>query len=161
MIEIEITKEMMEEAKKKSNELGVLRNSISKGSGNLAGFLGELLANKVLGGTIENTYEYDIILSNGKTVDVKTKKCNTTPKSNYECSVSAFNTKQKCDMYCFVRVKDDNTKGWVLGLYDKNKYFTDSKFLRKGDIDPDNNYVVRSDCFNIKINKLIPVEDFE
>ena len=158
MIEVEVTKEMLEEARKKSGELGVLRNSISKGSGNVAGFLGELLANKVLKGELKNTYEYDIVLKDGKTVDVKTKHCNAPPRGNYECSVAAFNTKQKCDMYCFVRLKTDYTKGWVLGVYDKSKYFSDSKFLRKGDVDPDNNFVVKSDCYNIRIDKLTPTE---
>ena len=70
--EIKITDKMLLSARKKAIELGRLHNSISKGKGNLCGFLGEEVAMKVLGnGEISNTYEYDILLENGETVDVK------------------------------------------------------------------------------------------
>ena len=43
MIEIEITKEMKKRAWKKAGEMGVIHNSIMKGGGNIAGFLGKKL----------------------------------------------------------------------------------------------------------------------
>lgn len=154
MIEVEITQEMLQRAKQKDVEMGTLRNSITKGEGNVIGFLGEEIANLVLKGQIKNTYQYDLVLDDGTTVDVKTKKTTVQPKEEYECSVAAFNTKQQCDKYCFVRVKNDLTKGWYLGVYDKEQYFNDAIFLRKGEIDPSNMFTVKSDCYNLKIKDL-------
>ena len=57
MIEIKITEEMKKRAWAKSREMGVIRNSIMKGGGNIAGFLGEEVANVVIDGTINNTYD--------------------------------------------------------------------------------------------------------
>ena len=54
--EIKITDKMLLSARKKAKELGRLHNSISKGKGNLCGFLGEEVAMKVLrNGEINNT----------------------------------------------------------------------------------------------------------
>ena len=41
MIEIQITDDIKTIAKNKANEMGRLRNSITDGEGNLAGFIGE------------------------------------------------------------------------------------------------------------------------
>ncbi|MFZ9646449.1 MAG: hypothetical protein ACO29M_07215 [Fluviibacter sp.] len=153
-MEITITDSFLNTAKEKAKELGKLNNSILYGDGNLTGFLGELVAHSILGGHLKNTYDYDILLDNGCTVDVKSKKTKVKPKDYYECSVAAFNTKQKCDYYCFVRIKDDYSTAWYLGYYPKEKYYKDAVFLKKGDIDPSNMYTVKADCYNLKINEL-------
>jgi hypothetical protein len=156
MIEVLITKEMIEEAERKASEMGELRNSIRHGEGNVIGFLGELVAQKVLGGMIDNDYDHDLLLDDFMTtVDVKTKSTTVAPKGHYDCSVAAYNTKQKCDYYSFVRVKDDLSVGWYLGSYKKDQYFKDARKLFKGQIDPDNNFTVKSDCYNISISSLI------
>ena len=41
MIEVIVTQDMLDKAHNKSEEMGRLNNSITKGKGNLAGFLGE------------------------------------------------------------------------------------------------------------------------
>ena len=156
MIEIKITEEMKKRAWGKARSMGEINNSITKGGGNIAGFLGEEIANKIIKGDINNTYDYDII-KNGVTYDVKTKRCTSEPKEYYECSVAAFNTRQKCDHYVFVRV--ENVKGkwgraWILGSYEKDKYFKDARFLKKGQIDGNNNFRVKADCYNIAIKDL-------
>ena len=173
MIEVKITEEMKERAKKKSEEMGVIRNSIMSGDGNIAGFLGEEIANTILQGKISNTYDYDIITGQDQwreagdpdpvvTWDVKTKRCTSPPKKYYECSIADFNTKQKCDNYAFVRIEFKNDKptgrAWFLGGYIKKNYFRDARFLKKGDYDPDNNYTVKADCYNLPINKLYQKE---
>jgi len=156
MIEIKITEEMKKRAWSKARSMGEINNSITKGGGNIAGFLGEEVANKIIKGDINNTYDYDII-KNGVTYDVKTKRCTSKPKEYYECSVAAFNTKQKCDHYVFVRI--ENIKGrwgraWILGCYEKNAYFEDARFLKKGQIDGNNKFKVKADCYNIAIKNL-------
>jgi hypothetical protein len=154
MIEIVVTPTMLVEARDKAAEMGKLHNSIMNGAGNIAGFIGEEIARQVLGGVLNNTYDYDLTLDNGKTVDVKTKQTSVKPLETYDCSIAALNTKQKCDYYCFVRVKNNFTVGWYLGVYDKQQYMEDAVFMKKGDVDSSNGYVVRSDCYNLKISKL-------
>lgn len=145
---------MLVEARDKAVEMGQLYNSITRGGGNIAGFLGEAIAQQVLGGTLKNTYDYDLVLDNGIKVDVKTKQTGYIPLDSYDCSIAALNTKQDCDYYCFVRVKKDFSIGWYLGVYSKAKYIEDAVFMKKGDIDSSNGYVVKSDCYNIKISQL-------
>ena len=154
MQEIEITLDMIDKARVKAKDMGRLNNSILKGRGSLAGFIGEQIALHCLGGVWENTYEYDLILPDGSKVDVKTKQTSVTPLPEYDCSVANFNTKQECDMYAFVRVKGDLTVGWYLGSITKEDYFKKARFMKKGDIDPSNNYKVRADCYNLTIKEL-------
>ena len=154
MKELEITLDMIGKARTKSTEMGVLKNSIIRGNGNIAGFVGEQIALFCLGGAWQNTYEYDILMPNGQRVDVKTKQTSVTPLPDYDCSIAKFNTKQKCDSYAFVRVKKDLTVGWYLGKIDKDDFFNKARFMKKGTVDPSNNYKVQADCYNIKIKEL-------
>jgi len=157
MIEIEITKEMKNRAWRKAREMGVIHNSIMKGGGNIAGFIGEEIANSLIDGTVNNTYDYDITSKSGIKYDVKTKRCTSAPKPNYECSVANFNTKQKCDRYAFVRVEFKNGRwgrAWLLGWLTHEEYFHSSKKLTKGQIDPSNGFIVRADCHNVAISEL-------
>ena len=154
MIEVAISADMLVEARDKAVEMGKLYNSITRGQGNLVGFLGEAVAHQVLGGTLSNTYDYDLILENGTTVDVKTKATSVKPLESYMCSVAKLNTKQQCDYYAFVRVKNDYSVGWYLGVLAKQRYYEEAIFMAKGTVDQDNKYVVRSDCYNLPIHKL-------
>jgi hypothetical protein len=61
MIEVQITEQMKKRAWRKAREMGKLNNSITGGDGNIAGFLGEEVANSVLRGEVTNTYDYDIV----------------------------------------------------------------------------------------------------
>lgn len=147
---------MKKKAWRKAREMGKLNNSITSGDGNIAGFLGEEIANSVLGGEVTNTYDYDIV-KDGRKYDVKTKRCTGEPKNYYDCSVAAFNTRQKCDEYVFVRI--ENVKGkwgraWILGHYPKEEYFKDARFLKKGQRDGDNGFKVKADCYNMAIKDL-------
>lgn len=157
MIEVIITESMKRKAWKKAREMGKLKNSITKGAGNIAAFLGEEVANFVICGSINNTYDYDIVDANGVTYDVKTKRCTSAPKPEYECSVANFNTKQKCDRYVFVRIENINGKwgrAWVLGYLPKEEYYQKARKLTKGQRDGSNFFKVKSDCYNIAISEL-------
>ena len=157
MIEIEITKEMKKRAWRKAREMGVIYNSIMKGGGNIAGFLGEEIANSLIEGTVNNTYDYDITSKSGIKYDVKTKRCTSAPKPNYECSVANFNTKQKCDRYAFVRVEFKSGRwgrAWLLGWLTHDEYFKKAKKLIKGEIDHSNGFLVKANCYNGAISDL-------
>ena len=154
MIEIIITPTMLIEARDKGAEMGRLRNSITKGQGNMTGYLGEAIAQVVLGGSLTNTYDYDLVLDDGTTIDVKTKLTSVKPLETYSCSVAKLNTTQKCDYYAFTRIKNDFSVGWFLGICSKERYYDEAVFMQKGTVDPSNGYVVRSDCYNLPIHKL-------
>lgn len=153
MIEVNVTNDMFVKAREKAIEVGRLNNSILNGGGNLAGFIGEQIVLFVLGGDWLNTYEYDLVI-NGKKVDVKTKQTSVVPLPHYECSITEYNAKQDCDYYAFTRVKKDFSVGWYLGVMKKADYFYEAKYLKKGEVDPSNNYTVRATCYNLAIDKL-------
>jgi len=164
LIERKVTTPIITKAHKKSIELGSLNNSITNGEGNLVGFVGEGLLNEYLleQGQMSkwsNTYEYDIVLNGDITIDVKSKKTNFIPKLDYECSVAALNTKQACDVYVFTRVKGDMSIGWILGFLPKKDYFDLASLMKKGMIDPSNGWKVKTDCYQVPINKLRPIND--
>ena len=66
MIEVKITPQMKKRAWAKARKMGKLRNSITKGQGNIAGCLGEEVANSLIKGDVSNTYNYDIVYKNIK-----------------------------------------------------------------------------------------------
>jgi len=159
MIYVPITASMKRIATRNANRMGNIKNSIMKGEGNVYGFLGEQVAQLVLGGEIVNkgkayNVDYDLICDDGTTVEVKTKKTSVPPKPYYECSIAKYNTRQKCDYYAFVRVLKNREVGWFLGVMPKEKYFINAKFLKAGTRDGDNGFLVRADCYNLPISDL-------
>jgi|TARA_Y100000310_G_scaffold78174_1_gene74789 hypothetical protein len=154
MLELKVSNETLISARKKAEEMGVLRNSITKGQGNVAGFIGEELSQKVYGGKLDNTYQHDLVLEDGRRVDVKTKRTSVEPQESYDCSVSASQIDYDCDGYVFVRIKNDFSTAWMLGYISKEAFKEKSVFHKKGDIDKSNGFMFRMDCYNIKIKDL-------
>lgn len=158
MYEVRITGHDIKLAQEKAQEMGRLNNSIKEGRGNLIGFLGEILVANEFGCEIVNTYDYDLICKDKYTIDVKTKECTSPPRPHYNCTVADFNTKQKCDIYGFVRIKSDLSAGWLLGWIFKDEFYKKAKFYKKGQVDPKSTikppFRFRADCYNIKIDQL-------
>lgn len=158
MYAVRINEKSIKLAKEKSLEMGELHNSIRAGKGNLIGFLGEILLAKEFGCDIVNTYDYDLICKQKFKIDVKTKECTSPPRPYYNCTVADFNTKQKCDIYAFVRIKSDLSMAWLLGWVRKETFYQKAKFFKKGQVDPQSDlrppFKFRADCYNIKISEL-------
>lgn len=159
MINIKITENDVLLAEQYRDDMGRLNNSITCGNGSVSGFLGEIITANLLGVKNSNTYDYDLITRYGKKVDVKTKRTTVVPKITYDCSVADFNTKQQCDIYVFVRIRSDLSEGWVLGYKYKQTYFDSSVFMKEGQIDHSNGFIVRADCYNLPIHKLDNIEE--
>lgn len=163
MIEIQIDDATISAAKKLEAEMPQLRNSIRSNAGMLVGFVGELMVANFLEVDLQNTYDYDLIY-HGVKFDVKTKEVgkapgsNSTPKPYYECSVSAYNTTQGCDVYVFTRVDLKKQVGWILGWMDKARYFERATFRRKGELDRSNNKTFDCDCYQMEIGKLFQLD---
>lgn len=154
MVEVDINQDQLELAKTKAKDLGVLKHSFMKGNRNVVGFLGEILVADYLKANIENTYDYDLIKS-GVKIDVKSKRCSSVPQDHYECSVAAYNTKQKCDYYVFVRILKDYKKAWILGIINKENFFKNSILRKKGFTDISNNLTFKEDTYNLPIKDLL------
>lgn len=152
MKHIKFTSEHITKAKELSDEMGKLKNSITKGDGNLAGFIGELLVSEYLGSSLCNTYDYDLI-HKGIKIDVKTTRTTVTPLSSYECSIPAYNTKQGCDVYCFVRINMESKDAWILGYKNKQEYFDMATYRKKGQRREDG-WLVKATCYTNLIKDL-------
>jgi hypothetical protein len=155
MIEVEITEAHRKLAKEKGKEMGKLKHSVMDGSGNITGFIGEILYAEFLGAKHSNTYDYDLIKGN-ETIDVKSKICAVEPKPEYECSVYAYNIKQKCDYYVFARIHEDYKKAWLLGGMKKSEFLKRAKLVKKGEVDPKSNFgwTFPADCYILEISQL-------
>lgn len=158
MITLHTTPEQVREALD-LYEFGVLRDSFTKGKGNVYGALGEIVTRDLFvskGHTVElvQEYEYDLIVDGCK-VDVKTKRTSVTPEQHFNASVCAKNTRQSCDVYLFTRVLDDLSTCFLLGWMTRAEFFTRSFFLCKGEKDR-YGWTVHEDCFNVPIESLSP-----
>lgn len=162
MVKLKIPIEILDRARQKAEDMGELKNSIRKGSGNVVGFLGELMVEEYLkqhGAIEDNTYNYDISFENIK-LEIKTKERRGSPKPEYDCSIAKYNTKQQCDWYFFVSIDNNHNYAWLLGAEKKADYFAKAREYKKGDIDPSNGFVFKADCFNVAISELSSPEDF-
>jgi hypothetical protein len=157
MEEINITNAMLLRARSRAAKMPKLKNSIRHQRGKLVGLLGEEIVKKFFNVPVkqdEAGYEFDIVSPDGLRLEVKTKERSVVPKLNYECSVARYNDKQDCDLYVFVSVLNDYSKGWVCGWLSPKSFKKKSTKFKKGDKDPSNNFTFRADCRNIKISDL-------
>jgi hypothetical protein len=160
MIEIPINDDYMRRAREKASTVGILQGSITGGTSNVVGAIGEIIVADSIEAKQINTYDYDLV-KDGVRIDVKTKRCNTKPLPNYDCSVALHGTKQDCDAYVFVRILTDLSKAWILGGISKQSFYKKATLYRKGDVDSDNGFMFKADCYNLKIDKLSPVHEIK
>jgi len=158
MIRVQITPEQVQRASELYS-FGALKDSITKGKSNIYGALGEVIVHDYLKGKGKNVkivgdVNFDIV-SNGKKLDVKTKRTSVPPIQSFNCSVAAYNTRQECDYYVFVRVMEDQSEAWIVGYTGKEEFYKRAKFYRKGQADPVlPAWKFTADCYNLEIGKL-------
>lgn len=153
--------ELVDEAMAKAQELGSLKNSIRSGDGNFVGILGEMAFAREYGFTYAPTYNYDVITTGGKKLDVKTKERNVACLESYLATVADYNTKQECDGYVFLSIytnSDDAYVVEVMGWLPKDEFYQQAKFYREGDRDPGGDgWTFKADCYNIYYSQLRPI----
>lgn len=157
MIEITPTEEQVREAGLAAGNTTGLQGSITRGGGSSAGALGEILVRDYLFYKQVNTAHYDLLMGQTR-IDVKTKRCTSAPKPYYECSITAHGTKQECDEYIFVRVLNNLTRAWILGRISKDEYYSKAVRHKRGERDESNNFTFKSDCYNLEISELWPIQ---
>jgi hypothetical protein len=169
-VHVPITDEILAVATQKANELGILRNSIRSGGGNLVGFLGEEICLRSVFDLCEpsNTEHHDFVWRDGDKItrfEVKSKQRTSTPHPHYEASVADFNAKQKTDFYVFTTIVIHKptgvyTDGYIMGMMSPADYKAKSIFRYAGDIDPSNGWVVSADCHNLPYSRMTTFEKF-
>ena len=163
-IEVRYTDEQMQRAKERAEELGELRNSITRGKSNVWGMLGEEVIRDYLNCTdSDDIYNYDLLTPNGHKLEIKTKKTTMTvpPKGHFECSVCNHNPNQNCDIYVFVRASTRSKKVWICGMKDKTSFAQQARYFKKGDTDPSNGYRVHASCWNMNISELDSIDNLK
>jgi hypothetical protein len=139
---------------------GALNNSIMQGRSNGYGALGEVLfASRFPDWQKVESYNHDFVGPTG-TVDVKTKKTSVDPLGNYNCSVAATSEHQQPDHYFFVRVHDAMRIGWLLGWLPREEFYRRAFFARKGELEPGTGWPFKADCWNVRVDQLLPVGAF-
>ena len=128
----------IKEAFERSQNLGVLPNSFTKGMGRMTGFLGEVAFEALypkadyVGDT---SYSHDYVLGKRK-IDVKAKTCTGKPLPHYTASVNTKKDKElSATVYFFVRVRRDLTRVWLLGWETSTQIKTKSDYKKKGELD--------------------------
>ena len=176
MQKIPYTDEMITQARCEAKELGSLNNSILKGAGNVAGFLGELAVTSFLKAErISNKdgvekYHHDILWG-GKRCEVKTKRRLKPPMPDYDVSIAATSLHQRpfVERYIFVSLEFETSqyrpeiggkvyKGlknvWLVGQKSSDSYFKSASFYPTGQITGSNNFKTLRDMYNLPIEKL-------
>ena len=160
IIERDIKPEWIDSAEFRALEMGAINNSFMQGKGNKIGFIGEYVVmdylqerNEDASIKLVDTFDYDIAFNDMK-IDVKSKGIKVKPKACYEASIASTSKHQKCDAYIFVAVHSSLDTAYVYGWEYKEDYFKKAKHMKKGDVDTSNNYVCRSDCYNLRYGDL-------
>jgi len=159
VIEVEITKDIVDKCQHKAKKIGKLNNSITMGEGNLSGVIGEYVVHQYLEGSEwKNTYDYDLI-HDDKKIDVKTKRSKFKPLEGYDVAVAETSLHQECDEYIFVTVLNDSSKAWIVGRMGQKEYFSQARKMEKGNFDLSNGFKVKSNCYNMQIKELNGVKN--
>lgn len=172
MIKLDYKGWMLREAKRKAEKLGVIRNSITKGKGNIAGYLAEIALNKYLESQNvsctegKDKFNFDLI-HEGKKIDVKCKRRKVNPEEHYEVSIAATSKHQQPDVYAFVSItfKEKRGKGreatyhgvdsiWLCGFMPRDEYFEKGRFVPKGKLDTSNGFFCKANMYNMPISDL-------
>jgi len=149
-----ISSKMLSEACEMASKMGALRGSLLRGKGNVSGFVGEIAVRDILRAEQKNTYDYDLVLDDGSTVDVKTQAVNSVPRDYYECNLNQHSVKQNCNYFAFVRVLSNMSKGWYLGKISKENFLAKAKFNRSGSMAESGNFIFKLNTYTLRIKDI-------
>lgn len=173
---IAIPEDVYVEAKKRATKQRVFEKSHRKNEANEIGCLGEVIAERWMKyhnipfkAELEKT-THDYILTNGLTIDVKTKDRTVRPKSDYDNSAPLYNhSHQKPDYFLFIsleRNKDnkinDITKfhtAYILGAISYTELDKIGIPFLEGEKDWRNGTKFWTDCLNVEMWQLIPLRE--
>ena len=146
-------------AAERSEQMGVLANSYTRGAGRMSGFLGEIATEKYLSEFIDKdipaTKSYDLMSHSNISIEVKTKQASSIPKPDYLASVELKKTHMfQNDLYVFLRCHNSLNKLWLLGWIKTGSFRRRSMFKKKDEVEADSNFKYKTDGYHIEIKKL-------
>ena len=177
MISIPFTKEMVKESHLLAKELGSIKNSITSGGGNRAGYLGELAvadyinAQHVSCDWGEDKYNRDLVLRD-KNFEVKTKRRTVDPLLTYDASIADTSKHQNTDYYIHLSITFEYQKNrkvyynplkiWLCGVISKDDYFNQSDVWDQDRVDSSNDFKTHVKMHNLsyKVNLIDPLGFF-
>lgn len=149
-------------ARAEAKRMGVLHGSFSKGGGNAIGAMGEILVHNRTGGSRvgDINFNYDIVLPDGRTVDVKTTKATAVPEPYYTARVYGSEKAKeklstKCDVYYFVRCNSQLTLATIVGWMPAREFIERATFLPRGNVDPSDGKISFADEYTLPISELL------
>lgn len=144
-----------------------LYNSFTEGESSPHGKVGELLVpwyykNIIMRqSTGRDIYQWDWFVEHLDRLEVKTKVCTSDPKAHYLASVADAHhthTMQDCDWYCFLRIRNDYSRAYILGFLPKDLFIEQCLYYYKGEMDPSSGgmFPFKENCWNVRHDELIP-----
>ena len=173
MIALPLTGELLRAARVRASQLPVYANSHRRRAANEVGCIGEVAFEHVLHerripfARISSTQQ-DLTIF-GASVDVKTKDRTVPPQPHYECSVPIYNHEhQRPQLYVFISLQRDKDlpldrierfqTAHILG-FATLKQVDAGRVWRQGEIDEDNGTEFWTDCLNLRVDELRPIEE--
>jgi len=173
---VRLTEQVYSEATKRLAKLPIFDGSHRKEEANQVGVLGEIVVENWLNDIsilfhselYKTTHDY-VLADRVSTFEVKTKDRTVQPRGRYECSVPLYNhAHQVPTYYMFVsleRSRDDQRKSldrfhtaYILGGLNQKQLHAYGKVWRAGETDEDNGTTFWTDCINVPIVKLTPLD---
>jgi|13_taG_2_1085334.scaffolds.fasta_scaffold00328_1 hypothetical protein len=161
MIELPLTQEMIDRARKRHEELKPFDNSILKQKGRFDGFLAEealasYTKSKLVSSEGSDKFHYDLKIK-GIKVEVKAQRQNKgkKPLKEYESTVSSFSKHQKPEKYAFISIVYDHktskepSSAYLKGFLDYEEFQEIHRFIPRGTKSGKNNYISRQDQWNV------------
>ena len=172
MIKLDFTQDMIRSAREKAQSLGSINNSILRGGGNVAGYLGEEALAPYINATIVSNnrglekYNHDLLIESGDRFEVKTKRRTVTPRPHYDVSIAETSKHQKPDVYAFISLEFDRSSKshpkkyyglkniWLCGFMRSEEYWKRAQLWKSGKIDSSNNFKTHVNMCNLAISDL-------
>jgi hypothetical protein len=159
VIIVEPTADQLKLASDDAKKMGCLPNSFTKGQGNLIGMLSEIVAAEWLKAERVRPpiYSHDLVF-NGRTIDVKCKRCSTEPLPEYSASVVAKDGRHgiKADILLFTRALADLSAVYLCGWLTTRQFARRSEKVAAGT--RDGGFIHRVTGFHVPISRLNPME---
>jgi hypothetical protein len=162
----------IEQAKRLIDQRPIYRRSHRGLAANEVGCLGEAITSRVFQEhgielTEAFTTTHDFVLSNGRTIEVKTKDRTVAPQPHFDCSVPEYvAAHQQASFFVFISLQRNRgvTEGLerfhtahVVGVATPSMFVARGRLMKAGTTDS-NGTTFWTSCLNISIESLIPFQ---
>jgi len=163
MIEVKVTPEIWEEAKRRTSEAAERfgdrgTHRLNSDRQKTTGYLAEVCINHEFPNI---KYSDDLNVDfhfNSMSLDAKSQGCNSKPLGYYSATLYEEQKKRSADYYIFNRVKNDFSKVWICGVISKERFFQIAKLKKAGT--KTNNFTYDQSRYEIEYKDLDNLQSF-